>query len=192
MITQTITNIIASNKLDPFTDGEMKIRFSLRGKQKHKQGQFYIPDGDITQKQWDQYFKFAFIRNPWDRVISEFHWRQTLRTRHPSKRLDEFLKYCGHRLKDTKNNSRDIYWAHAQTQKSFVTKDNSLILNELFRFEDLPQAVKTLSIKLDIPLKLKKYNTSKHDHYSEYYNKKTREMVANLYRDDIEMFEYEF
>ena len=102
---------------------ELKLRFELRGKQKHRRAKRYVSDGDITQDQWDAYFKFAIVRNPWDRVVSEFAWRHTLPTRRPSKDFAKFLLYCKSRIADHRNWNRDIYWPHAQLQSSFVTDD---------------------------------------------------------------------
>ena len=42
---------------------------------------------------WDSHFKFAFFRNPWDRVASEFLWRQARReVRVSFDSLEEFLR----------------------------------------------------------------------------------------------------
>jgi len=171
---------------------ELKYQFELRGAQKHKQARFYVPT-DISKQLWSSYYKFAIVRNPWDRVVSEFHWRHTLPTRRPSTEFKEFIKYCEKRIQDGRNLNRDIYWPHAQTQKSYVVDANgNEILDEIFKFENLSEAVSIISNKLNIPLTMKRHNTSKHNHYQEYYDDETKEMVNNLYREDIEMFDYEF
>jgi len=171
---------------------DLKIRFDLRGKQKHKQAKYYVLDNDIAQSQWDEYYKFAIVRNPWDRVVSEFHWRHSLPSRHPSTDFKEFINYCEFRIKDIKNKKRDIYWAHAQTQFSYITNNNKIIIDDIFKFEELSKATQIISDKLQLSLKLKKHNASKHNHYREYYDQKTKLMVYNLYKEDIEAFGYEF
>lgn len=192
----SLTHAIMSHIVGTDTSGEighlsnkLKIRFELRGKQKHKQAYNYVP-ADISKELWDNYYKFAFIRNPWDRAVSEFHWRHTLLTRKPSKNFKEFLGHCERRLQ---NIDKGIYWTHAQTQKSYVTNNiGDIILNDLFKFEDMDNNIKIISDKLNITLNMKKYNSSNHKHYRKYYNCETEEIVRRLYKEDIEMFNYEF
>ena len=177
--------------------GELKEMFELRGKQKHKFGRLYVPDGDIGAKQWRDYFKFAIVRNPWDRVVSEFECRHTLPygtrlSRKPSTDFTEFLLYCKARVMDWTRRA-DIYWAHAQPQSAFVTNDRGeIILDEIFRFEDLDRVVDVLKDKTGLPLELPMLNNTPHKKYREYYNGDTREFVRKLYAKDIKMFEYEF
>lgn len=194
----SLTHAIISHVVGYDTSGEighlsqgLKFKFDLRGPQKHKQAMYYVPSY-ISQKLWDKYYKFAFVRNPWDRAVSEFHWRHQLPTRHPSKDFKQFLKYCESRIQDEKNRRRDIYWTHAQTQKSYVTKKGKVILDDVFKFEDMDRAIEQIQDRIGIPFDLKMYNTSKHKHYQDYYDDESRKTVNRLYRDDIELFEYEF
>lgn len=197
----SLTHMIISHIVGYDTSGEighlsneLKSRFSLRNAQKHKQAKDYVPN-DISKKTWDKYYKFAFVRNPWDRAVSEFYWRHALPSpKHkPPTNFKDFIDYCKFRIDSSPKARRDIYWTHAQTQKSYITNQKGeLILNEIFQFEQIYDAIKTIQTKIGIPMDLKKYNVSKHNHYRQYYNNKTKKMISNLYKDDIEMFDYEF
>ena len=52
--------------------------------------------------------------------------------------------------------------------------------------------IKIISEKLNVPINLKKHNSSRHHHYRDYYDEESKEMVSKLYKEDIEMFGYEF
>jgi len=189
MVLPHLVGYDTSDEIGHLSD-ELKIAFSLRGKQKHKRARCYLTDGDISRKHWDEYYKFAVVRNPWDRAVSEFAWRHTLPTRRPSTDFATFLRYCESRIKD--KHSRDIYWAHAQTQESFVTDNGKVILDEIFRFENLARVVETLRDKMKLPFELLKFNDTPRKNYRHFYNKNTREFVRRLYAKDIERFGYAF
>lgn len=193
----SLTHAIMSEILGYRTHGEigkmpndLKFRFEVRNAQKHAFGKAFVPH-HLSKGQWDEYYKFAVVRNPWDRLISEFHWRQTRPAHRPSTNLDEFITYCEKRMNS--KSSRDIYWAHAQLQSDFVTgRKGKLLVDKLYRFENMPDTYIDLARKLNLPLRNEKHNTSDHKHYREYYNTKQRDRVAKLYRKDIEGFGYEF
>jgi len=171
---------------------DLKYQFGLRGSQKHKQARNFVPV-DISKELWDSYYKFAIVRNPWDRIVSEFHWRHSLPIRQPSLDFKEFIEYCEERMKDTTNKANDIYWTHAQTQKSYVAdSNNNILLNDIFRFETLSETVNNIGVRLGVSLNLQKHNASNHKNYRDYYNSQTKEMVRKIYQEDIEMFDYEF
>lgn len=192
----SIAHALMSNVLNKETAGaikelpeNLKIRFGLRGEQKHKFATGYVPK-IISLKKWNEYYKFAFVRNPWDKVISEYHWRLSLAPKdHKFKGFNQFLDHCERRVSGTE---KGIYWTHAQPQLKYVSDGTRIIVDEIFKFEEIPAAIHAMEQRLNISIKLKRHNTSKHKHYREYYNDATRQRVFDLYRDDIEAFDYEF
>lgn len=129
---------------------------------------------------WNEYYSFAVVRNPWDRVISTFSYLQSVR--HPL-------------LKGAKTPGEWIIagnvWCYPCAD--YVTVDGKIVVNQILRYETLQQDFNLLCEKLAIaPVELPRSNASRHEHYSSYYDYASKEIVANLFKDDIRLFGYSF
>ncbi|NIU87939.1 MAG: sulfotransferase family 2 domain-containing protein, partial [Nitrosopumilaceae archaeon] len=60
------------------------------------------------------------------------------------------------------------------------------------RFENLNEDFDHVSRQIGIETKLPHVNKSSHSYYKSYYNTKTRDMIAEGFREDIELFGYDF
>lgn len=126
------------------------------------------------------YFKFSFVRNPWDRLLSFYLFKKTDRSTHQIPK-DMSLK----------NFTLTISGQVLNNQISYVD-----CLNQPFflgRFEnlqdDFDKICDTIGVSsCQLPLK----NTTKHNHYTEYYDDETREIVAKKFARDIDHFGYKF
>lgn len=133
------------------------------------------------------YYKFTLVRNPWDRLVSEYAWisrgdgRQWARG--PVGTFEEFVR------------SRDYERVHRHglAQVEFITGiDGHVGLDDVFRFEDLPAAWEEICGRLGRRRPLEHRMRSDRGSYRDAYTAETREIVAQVYRRDIEVFEYEF
>ncbi len=130
-------------------------------------------------------FKFAFVRNPWDRLVSRYHFllRSTDRTDHARikamKNFDEYLRW---------EIARDKFYQHTYV----CGADGNLIVDFVGYYERLEEDFAKVCARLGVKESLPKANTSKHDDYRSYYTPDLRVLVADHYRRDIELFQYEF
>jgi len=146
---------------------------------------------------WQDYFKFTIVRNPWDRLVS--CWKNKIVTQKPSKRqfrsslrwelnyqkatFNEFIS----KITEKNNITRDIHWTLCHNL--FPVND----IDFIGRFENLQEDFNTVCDKIGIPQQeLPHANKTKHKHYTEYYNDETKQIVAEKYAKDIELFGYEF
>jgi hypothetical protein len=150
----------------------------------------------LSKKIWKDYFKFAFVRNPWDWVVSQC----------------AFERGPGHKLSFNKNKKltvaqihemrklmqkkfrRGITWHDYVTQYTRLSdRQGKILVDFVGRYENLQGDFDKVCDKIGIPRKkLPHLNPSSHKHYSSYYNKTTKDLVNKLYKKDIEYFGYEF
>jgi hypothetical protein len=154
-------------------------------------------------------FTFAFVRNPWDRLVScyrdkilgEVHDFTRL---HPTRGIaNSFARYEAFRagmsfpefVKAVAEISDDEADGHFRSQHRFVTNAKGNIAADFVgRFEtladDFARVAKTLGLP-DVTLpRVQAARTPRR--YADFYTRETRLIVADRFRKDITLFEYEF
>lgn len=139
----------------------------------------------LRPEEFDGFFKFAFVRNPFDRFVSycSFMTRQG-----------------GHFEADPKAVMRHFVanppWPHIlfQPQHSFVTdKGGKLLSDYVGRVEEMQQSYDEIAGRIGIATApLEHVNSSKRRDYREYYDDDLVDGVAKLYAKDLELFDYQF
>lgn len=137
---------------------------------------------------YKEYFRFAFVRNPWDRLVS--CWRDKVITRNKfnlsdgEQELESFIDYVAMNVDLEYGNP------HLRLQSSLIDLNH---LDFLGRFERFEKDLKEVMNILDIDASIKKKNASnRKGNYREYYTDRAKDKVAKLYTKDIKIFNYEF
>ncbi len=148
-------------------------------------------------QKYSTYFKFAFVRNPWDRLVSAYYylqqggknlsdqkWAEKNLARHQT-----FSSFVDNWL--SKDN---IYtWGHFVPQHEFITVSNlDIQLDYIGRYENISEDFKKVAERLNIKNTLTMTNTSKHPEYKKAYTVRTQRKVEQLYEKDIEILNYSF
>lgn len=149
---------------------------------------------------WRSYFKFAFVRNPWDRLVS--WWRmieQNAATGRPmngyqrfilsrARSFEEFLGNCDQEYHDH-DGSKWIF----RNQLDYISDSGGVIVDFVGRFERLQADFAAVSSRLGLPpMRIPHVNRSGHTHYCGYYSEAARALVAARFARDIEAFGYSF
>ena len=135
-------------------------------------------------------FSFAFVRNPWDRLVSTFsnpdpHMVETARARG--------IALTGVSFPDFVRNVSDFRHVHLLPQTLFVCDGRGqLQVDFVGRFEHLQQDFASVAGRVGLQVELPHANASTHSDYRSYYDTETRRLVTDLYQYDIEFFGYRF
>ena len=147
------------------------------------------------------YFRFTFVRNPWDRLVScycnkvlemrpgnfhSFNFLYNLNFAQMS--FADFVRFVC-RVPD------DLSEPHFRLQSNFFGLGEVDFVGRFERFpDDLAQVIERAGLgdKARKWCDRQQMRSTRSGHYADYYNAKTRRLVAARFRDDIERFDYRF
>ena len=178
------------------------------------------------------FFKWCFVRNPWERLLSGYdHGKEFLKLfpnfedlvkelykyRHAYNKLNHNWVYIKNGIPgcaELRPTSPEIFLV---SQSSFITIDNKICMDFIGRYENLHQDWTKVCDKIKEVAEYKRAwmkdrfilprhytlphmrNRKEQDHtrytekpYQEYYTKEMKEMVEEIYQNDIVNFNYKF
>lgn len=146
-----------------------------------QQVQPFLPANDFQS-----YFKFGFVRNPFDRFVSycSFMTRdQDIFERDPKAVMRHFLFTAP---------PHDHILFKPQ-HLFFVGADGELISDYVGRIEQMQLSYDEICRRIGIPTRpLDQINSSRRGDYRDYYDQQLIDGVAKLYQRDLILFDYEF
>jgi hypothetical protein len=145
----------------------------------------------------NDYFKFTFARNSWDRFLSLYKYRiKTNQTNLGSNPIPfkEWAKHIYDKNPEYYNTPNKFKLLLLSDQLDWITDaKGSVNMDFIGRFEKLQEDFNIVCDKIGIPHpQLPHKNKSNHKHYTEYYDDETRQIVAEKFAKDIKYFDYEF
>ena len=163
---------------------------------------FFLPSGPkhwilndwkkyLEPEIFDSYFKFSFVRNPWDFIISKYmssYFSFNNRGGRIGKKAGKTLKYFLEHYKTPKHE-------HGETFHDYFKPEQ---MDFIGRFEnrenDLNYISKKIGLDIDTKTHIKKIQMldKNKKHYTYYYDEETKQIVAEKYKKDIEYFGYKF
>jgi hypothetical protein len=153
------------------------------------------------------YFKFTSIRNPFDRLVSVYHYciRENFSIVYSKTnngiifgKKNEMLSFEEFVFEvQNYKNSTSFYNYH---KKFFILyplsywlyKNDKICVDYIIRFENINEGWEYISKKFNLDRNLPKFNETKRDDYKSYYNSSTKKIVEEFYKDDLNNFNYTF
>ena len=143
-------------------------------------------------RKYSNYFKFAFVRNPWDRLVSAWHnkvvdsnyFQFSDRELSQMQQFDSFIDY----LQDQDVQTCD---QHLRLQTRLIDLNN---IDFIGRFEHFEKDVEAVLQALDLgPVIIGRNNSSlNRKDYRECYSEKMMQKAGDIYFKDINLFSYQF
>lgn len=188
----------------------VSIATSLTGSSKsavHRSALFYK---NRYPKESKEFFKFTVVRNPWAKEISDYYFHLSRPSSHVRKQNLNFEQYIdsyftpSYRFflpaeETVTQESENWYWRRHQLD--WISVNGKIWVDYILRFENLKNDFKSLCGKLNIPKRSlihthKTAYTGKRKQnrkaYTELYTDRSRKLVEQFYRKDIEYFGFTF
>ena len=151
-----------------------------------------------SQQIIERYFTFAFVRNPWDRMVSIYHFfhqggevSAQQRTEFADFRSwlnnDDMIinPYFGPEIQRVLKTTPQAEW--------MKDENGTIAVDFIGRVERIDEDIQKLQEKIGLPRQSPpKMNPSNHSDYREYYDDETIDIVGKLFMDDIRLWNYTF
>ena len=140
---------------------------------------------NMNMEKWNQYTKFTFIRNPYDKIVSA--WKFINKVNYTTTTFEDFLK-----SKDTCN-SYTYFHAFITQYDHLLNINNELNINFLGKFEELNDNLSNILLKLNGKIKhsraiktnRKKNSSGDSINYVGYYRDDLIKIVNKLFEIDF-------
>jgi chondroitin 4-sulfotransferase 11 len=168
----------------------------------------------VKNKNYKNYFKFAFVRNPWARVVSCYLNKIVKGQIKDRDFLDNYIGLKSDMSFEdfvnflTIGRGRfdflsDRHWM--SQHKFLIDKSGKILVDYIGKLENIDSDFMKVCKKIGLPnIELPKYNTrfdwgvdiknneAGPSYYRSYYTDKTRKLISRRYKKDISLFNYEF
>ena len=136
---------------------------------------------------FDNFYKFAVIRNPFDLIVSDYFWRKNSNFM-KEKSFDEIIQ----ELKDNKYQTYSLL----NLNKLMDMKQENILCDYIIKYENLNEELLKVFNKLKIPfngkLEIFKKRFDRDRDYQKFYNESSKKLVENVFFKEINMFNYNF
>ena len=154
-------------------------------------------------KQYEDYFKFAFIRNPYNWMISTYFYIKASRIHYEHQRANtmNFQQFLDYYIKVMMTKPYPYGSNKCITLNEFVRdEEGKIIVDYIGKVETLEKDFRAICEKIDFKYYNKETHTlpfinvtgNRDKGYRQYYNAASKKMVADRFAEDLDYFKYTF
>jgi hypothetical protein len=151
----------------------------------HLYAREYVECGHVSAAAFSRAFKFAVVRNPYDRLLSEYFYRNP-RTRIGFREFVKSLSTCESERTDLNR--------HIAPQNRFVLDhDRKIMVDAILRFESLAQDFRAVSERVfGEPISLPHRNKSDRPAGAALIDPESQRTIFKCYERDFDLFQYPY
>ncbi|MGB6167273.1 MAG: sulfotransferase family 2 domain-containing protein [Geitlerinemataceae cyanobacterium] len=147
---------------------------------------------EIGRKQWDKKLTFAWVRNPWDKVVSHYCYRVKTNQTNLAVNPIEFPDW----VKLSYGEKNPEYYDKPKMfmpQSDWITDVSGEVLVDFVgRFENFERDFQKVCDRLKYKAKLPHKKKSERGEYQSYYDRESRKIIEKWFCEDIDRFGYKF
>jgi hypothetical protein len=166
------------------------------GKPKYHKHAKAVKVREVLGPAWNECFKFSFVRNPWDLMVSSYHWWLTYAEIFPGlhkdiARIREIGTFSGFIRSEFGRSMLNEHRGGDLTE--WISDGDEIIVDFVGRYENLNEDWSKVCRALNLPaLPLGRENQVVRQDYRVFYGDESRDLVANRFARTIELFGYRF
>ena len=151
----------------------------------------------MPQELFTRYFKFAFVRNPWDRMVSRYWYLRGYHENDPDQKINDRGYYPPGKLSFVDwlmgNNRNCVNSLDLRQQKDWITNESGrIVIDYIGKYENIEHDFNELCKIIGVKVSLPKLNSAKKGKYRNYYNQVAIDFVYDRFKDDISTWGYQF
>ena len=149
---------------------------------------------------FNSYFKFTFVRNPFDWLLSIYYYilKNVNHNEHFKVKVMSLSDFINYYINDMikSNESKDLGHNKVTTLYDYVTDENgNILLDFIGKFESMENDMKFICQTLGIQYKnipLLNVNSAKEKDYKKYYDDNSKKLIEKYFEKDLDYFNYKF
>jgi hypothetical protein len=154
-----------------------------------------IEQGVVTRRYFNNAFKFGFVRNPFDRMVSLFFYLKKIKCEEVPDAMT-FQEFC-RKVERREHPPVGLYNYKGLNQCNpmadwLTDRNGHLIADFVGRHESVEDDFRKVCESIGIDEAIPHENKTDHRPYRDYYDGETRAIVEKLYQRDLDLFGYEF
>ena len=141
---------------------------------------------------WQSKFTFTVVRNPWDKVVSHYHYRVKTNQTNLGEQPIPFAEWLQRCYVERDPRYYDQPRMFMPQRQWLLGAEGEMLVEFVGRFESLQQDFNYICERLSLRAELGHAKPSSRGSYRDYYDADTRDLVARHFAEDLEAYGYEF